>query len=121
MFSNEHNAKVEELLKQSSGPLSADEVRAALGVRNISQATVYRVLKKATERGFFKEVFFPEGPKRYELASHAHHHHFICIECDRAFDLKGCFKKITTLAPKEFEVLEHDLILKGLCPQCKTS
>jgi len=121
MLSNEHNAKIEALLKQSSGPLSADEVRSTLGLRTISQATVYRVLKKATEQGFFKEVSFPEGPKRYELASHAHHHHFLCVECDRAFDLKGCFEKVNTLAPKGFEVHDHELILKGLCPQCKSA
>jgi Fur family ferric uptake transcriptional regulator len=120
MRATEHHAIIEELLGQSSGPLSADEVRSSIGVRNISQATVYRVLKKATVDGMFKEVSFPDGPKRYELASHAHHHHFICLECDRAFDLKGCPEKINNLAPDGFEVQGHDLILKGLCPQCKS-
>lgn len=119
MRSPEHHAVIEELLSQSTGPLSADEVRAAIGVRKISQATVYRVLKKATENGLFKEVTFPDGPRRYELASHAHHHHFICLECDRAYDLKGCPEKINHLAPDGFEVQSHDLILKGLCPTCK--
>lgn len=118
MRQNEHHIAIAELFEKSQGPLSADEIRSEIGARNISLATIYRVLKKATEEGDFKEVCFSEGPKRYEMSHHGHHHHFICNKCDRAFDLEGCPGKINSLAPKGFEVQEHDLLLKGLCPDC---
>lgn len=119
MAQTEHQAAIEALLKEAKGPLSADEIRSELGLRKISQATVYRVLKKSTEEGLFREVSFANSPNRYEMACLEHHHHFMCVKCDRVFDLEGCPKQIVKLAPENFEVLEHEVLLKGHCSSCR--
>ena len=116
--SNEHYASVSSLLKESGGPLSADEIRHGLGARNISQATVYRIIKAGVQTGDFKEVSLPAGPNRYELAGIPHHHHFVCEQCDRVFDFDGCPKNISSLVPEGFQVKNHEIILNGVCLTC---
>jgi Fur family ferric uptake transcriptional regulator len=55
---------------------------------------------------------------RYELAGLEHHHHFLCEECDRLFDLPGCPETFRKLAPRGFRVTGHELILTGRCKAC---
>jgi Fur family ferric uptake transcriptional regulator len=121
MRSSEHHDTVLNLLKEAKGPLSADEVREHIGHRKISQATVYRILKGGVDSGLFREVAFPNGPSRFEGAEKPHHHHFICLECDRAFDMEGCTKGIMNLVPAGFEIEAHDILLKGRCQECCSS
>jgi Fur family transcriptional regulator, ferric uptake regulator len=113
-----HRQSITKLIQEAKGPLSADEVRQELGHRSIGQATVYRLLKQGVTEGEFLEVAFPEGPRRFEMAGLNHHHHFLCQECDRAFDIKGCPKQVPKLAPENFQVEDHDILLRGRCPDC---
>jgi Fur family ferric uptake transcriptional regulator len=118
MASSEHRQTLQELLESSKGPLSADEIREILGHRSIGQATVYRLLKQGVEEGQYREVLFPDNPKRYELMDSEHRHYFLCHDCDRAFDIKGCLKQVNQLAPSGFEVKDHDILLRGRCLDC---
>lgn len=118
MATSEHHKALQELLQNSEGPMSADEIRESLGHRSIGMATVYRLLKRGVEDGQYHEVTFPDGPSRFEIKDLPHHHHFICLECDKAFDIEGCTKQVLNLAPKGFQVEEHDIILRGRCPEC---
>lgn len=118
MATSDHRTNLHDLLQEAKGPLSADEIRENLGRRSIGQATVYRLLKQGVDEGLLKEIPFPDGPKRYELVGLAHHHHFLCDECDRAFDIAGCAKQVPQLAPAGFQVEDHDILLRGRCPDC---
>ena len=120
MSSSEHLHSIQTLLAGSVGPLSADEVRRQIGERSISLATVYRVLKQGVEAQVFREIPFAQGPSRYETADREHHHHFLCESCDRAFDLPGC-SMMTPAIPANFEVLEHEVLLRGICAECRSS
>ena len=62
-------------------------------------------------------VHLPGQPTRFELTGH-HHHHFHCNQCERVFDVHACTAEISKLAPKGFEVIDHDVILYGRCPDC---
>jgi Fur family ferric uptake transcriptional regulator len=118
MASSEHRQSIQELLDHSKGPLSADEIRETLGHRSIGQATVYRLLRQGVEGGLYREVSFPDNPKRYEIKDAEHRHYFLCQQCDRAFDAQGCLKQISKLAPTGFEVTDHDILLHGRCLDC---
>lgn len=118
MATSEHRETLQELLQNSRGPLSADEIRETLGHRSIGQATVYRLLKQGVEEGRYREVAFPDSPKRYELLDTDHHHYFLCHKCDRAFDIEGCLGQVSKLAPTGFEVQDHDILLHGRCSDC---
>ncbi len=86
----------------------------ALGV-----ATVYRIVRALVREGWLSEVVLPGQASRYEPTVRAnHHHHFLCHRCDRVFDLEGCADDITRLAPRQFRVDGHSVILSGVCASC---
>ena len=107
-------------LLDAGRPLLPQEilVDAQQQVPNLNLATVYRNLNLLVEVEVLAPVHLPGQPTRFELASH-HHHHFQCKACDRVFDIHACSSEISKLAPKGFEVIEHDVILYGRCPDCR--
>ncbi len=111
---------IRRVFLESGRPLVPEEVveggkrfAATLGI-----ATVYRNVKRLVEEGWLKTVEIPGDPVRYELASHPHHHHFVCRDCERAFDVHGCPQEIDSLAPDGFQVESHEIVLYGTCPAC---
>jgi Fur family ferric uptake transcriptional regulator len=69
-------------------------------------------------RGEIAQVEIPGASPCYEMADRGHHHHFICQHCRRVFDLPGCTHDLEALAPRDFQVERHDIILYGLCSTC---
>lgn len=110
--------QIREVIEQSDRPLSADEIRAEIGITNIGQATVYRAIRAGVDEGLLKLVEVPGSTPRYELASLDHHHHFSCRNCGKVFDIPGCPGGLNKLVPQGFELQEHEILLFGRCDQC---
>lgn len=110
-----------QVFEQADRPLLAQEVlnMAHQQVPQLGLATVYRNLKQLVENNTLKVVSLPGENPRYELASHPHHHHFYCRQCERVFDIHGCPGSFEELLPEGFSVDAHDLTLYGLCQQCR--
>lgn len=111
---------IRKVFLDSSRPLSPDEVldKGQIEVPGLGIATVYRNVKLLAEEGWLTEVELPGSGARYELSERPHHHHFVCRECDQAFDVHGCPPKVEELAPQGFVVEDHEVILYGRCPSC---
>ncbi|MCB1161449.1 MAG: transcriptional repressor [Candidatus Krumholzibacteriia bacterium] len=109
-------------LQRTDRPLSPREilVEAARTVPQLGIATVYRQVTRLIEAGELREVALPGEPSRYELAGKGHHHHFRCRRCERVYELDRCPGNFRTLAPAGFLVEDHDLLLTGLCPGCRS-
>jgi len=112
---------IQSALLDAGRPLLPQEilVSAQQQVPNLNLATVYRNLNLLSEEKAIAPVHLPGQNPRYELASRSHHHHFQCKQCDRVFDVHACTAEISKLAPKGFEVIDHDVILYGRCPDCR--
>lgn len=99
-------------------PLQLDEE-----VPEVGRATVYRTLDQLEELGLIKRIELTPGTaafERVELSGH-HHHHAVCRNCGRteAFEDRALERDIARLAKKaSFEITEHDVVLRGLCPRC---
>ncbi len=108
------------ILRQASQPLTAQEIRerASRDSAGIGLATVYRALKAFMARGEIAQVEIPGSPPCYEPTDRGHHHHFICQHCRRVFDLPGCVRDLDGLAPQDFQVERHEIVLYGLCSVC---
>ena len=111
---------IQRAMRSAGRALSAGEIHDAASrlVRSIGLATVYRTLRAMQEGGEVVTVSLPGDTPRYELAGLEHHHHFHCRGCGRVFEMHGCPRDLTRLAPAGFDVDGHELVLYGRCARC---
>ncbi|MCC8999749.1 MAG: transcriptional repressor [Candidatus Contendobacter sp.] len=119
-YSTRQREVILNILRQSGRPLTPQEIReqASQDSAGIGLATVYRALKAFMARGEILPVEIPGASPCYEPADRGHHHHFICQHCRQVFDLQGCVHDLEALAPRDFQVQRHDIILYGVCAAC---
>lgn len=84
----------------------------------IGIATVYRFVREMLAKDELCTVEIPGAAPRYELAHKEHHHHFLCRNCGQVYELPGCLPGVNKLAPKNFKVDSHEIVLFGRCDQC---
>ena len=106
------------VLDEADGPLSARELWSRLSGTGVGLATVYRALQRGVEEGTLESVEGLGGGVRYEPKDREHHHHFLCSDCDRAFDLVGCVEGLEFLVPDRFQVTRHEVVVFGTCDAC---
>lgn len=113
-------AAIEDVFGKEDRPLGIGEIliRGRKRVESLNQATVYRNLKALVEAGRLKRFIHPSLGPLYERAGKAHHHHFHCRICDRAFELAVCTLQERDMAPAAFKVEDHEVFVTGLCPAC---
>lgn len=111
---------IRSLFSPEGDPLSPNEIldQASASVPTLSIATVYRTIRTLEELGEIVAVELPGEPARYELAGKAHHHHFVCESCGKAFDVDACPGNLSHMTPKGFTLKRHDITLYGLCDRC---
>ena len=105
--------------------LSAEELYGKLLATgsNVSLATTYRTLKLLSTLGLLRELDFAEGHKHYELKQDkVPHQHIICIGCNQTIEFEDHFleeagQKIG--ARYDFEVIDAQFKIFGMCPSCK--
>ena len=114
-----------ELLDEQSCALSAVEIQRRLNSRNrdVSRASVYRVMEELEQIGVLQRVEIGKGMVRYEPIRHGpgHHHHLVCDRCGRLqpFADDGLERAIASLSERvPFRVAEHEVVLRGACDSC---
>lgn len=90
----------------------------------VNKTTVYRELEKLQTRGIIDVVRLKDRKQYYELASREHHHHLICLSCERVEDVdmdeaKLLAEEETVNRERGFIVLRHSLEFFGLCKGCQ--
>lgn len=115
-------AAIGAVLEAAQGPLAAEEVwelarkeHEGLGLR-----TVFRNLQEQVEEGALLKVNFPGHPPRYERPSARHHPHFVCLACERVFDLPGETPEVRPLCelPAGFVAEGAEVTFFGRCDGC---
>lgn len=106
--------------------LTADEVLQRVKEEynvNISIATVYRILTFLEEMHIIHSLSIEnENVKRYELTFKPHHDHLVCYECGKVVEFYDSeLERLQELiaSEKEFELKSHNMVLYGICKQCK--
>jgi Fur family ferric uptake transcriptional regulator len=107
-------------LAGSGRPLSVNEIHKLARDKSggLGIATVYRNLKLLQSEGEIVAVDLPGHPPRWELARERHHHHFLCLSCDKLFEVPGCPEGLKRLLPQGYTLEEHDILLRGRCDAC---
>jgi Fur family transcriptional regulator, ferric uptake regulator len=114
-----------ELLDEQACALSAVEIQDALSARkrDVSRASVYRVMDELEQVGFLQRVEVGDGVVRYEAARHGpgHHHHLLCQLCGRLepFTDEALELAIDSLSERvPLRVSEHEIVIRGACESC---
>jgi Fur family ferric uptake transcriptional regulator len=89
----------------------------------VGRASVYRTLDQLEELGLIQRLEVSRGVAGYELISPEghHHHHAICRRCGRMepFEDLGLEQAIAKVSARvDYDISEHDVVLRGLCERC---
>jgi len=118
-----------QLLLENLKPCSAAEMLKLLKIKGIqpNKTTVYRELEVLLAKGIIKEVFVNGKVRYFEVTEARHHHHLICLKCNKMIDftpaaeieatVKRLAKKLA--AKNKYQLVDHSLEFFGLCPNCK--
>jgi Fe2+ or Zn2+ uptake regulation protein len=114
--------QVAELVAARAGHFTAaDLVEDARGL-GIGRATVFRSIDLFTSLGLVERVDLPGGEHAYVACENAHHHHAICTNCGRSFDVDdaGLSDVLARIGSRSgFRVTAHRLEIFGLCADCQ--
>jgi Fur family transcriptional regulator, ferric uptake regulator len=117
-----------ELLDEQPCALSAAQIQHELGERNreVSRASVYRVMEELEAIGLIQRVEVGQGLIRYEPARHGsgHHHHLVCDRCGRLepFTDEGLERAIRRASERlPIEASEHEVVIRGACHACSAA
>jgi Fur family transcriptional regulator, ferric uptake regulator len=117
--------KILDLFINSKGALAHADIEKKTE-EAFDRATIYRTLQSFTEKGIIHLIPTTDNSIQYALCKEAcaegHHHdnhvHFICTKCNKTI----CLDDVTIPAvklPKGFEPNQSQMIVKGICGDCK--
>ena len=113
-----------QLIQEHEGHLDAHELYRLASERNprLSLSTVYRTMNLLRDLGLVNEVHLGEEHHHYELRPLSQHCHLICASCGKVVEI-GCELieqlKETVAAQHDFEIIEAQVDLVGLCRECR--
>ena len=89
----------------------------------VGRASVYRALEQLEQLGLVRRIEVARSVAGYERVDPTghHHHHAICRDCGRMvpFEDRSLEQAIGKLCESmDFEVAEHDVVLRGRCERC---
>ncbi len=105
-------------------PFSVDEITKALEKKKVvvHKVSLYRELEVLTKADAITPIYFQDSLQRYEFVQHNHHHHIVCIKCNKFEDVEiddKLDKEARRLEKRtKFSILKHSLEFFGLCPSC---
>ncbi len=117
-----HRLYILKFLMENRIHPTADDIKKALereGYR-ISLSSVYNILNTFVEKGIVQELLIEDGSVRYDINTEPHAH-FKCIKCGRVYDIDVDIMPIlnATASPAGHEALTGQLIIYGVCKECK--
>ncbi len=114
---------IKKALGEAGRPLSPHEIleEARAHSPGMGIATVYRAVKQLVDADWLAPVEIPGEPPRYEVVRQDHHHHFYCRECGRVFAVQHCPGDFRRMTPRGFRLESHEVLLRGVCAECRKS
>lgn len=121
-FSRQRELILNEVMNSHIHP-TADIIYTNLKKDNpgLSLGTVYRNLSQLTEHGYISKLSIPNESDRFDKNVQPHAH-LVCDKCNNIFDIESNYTGdfLNNLSNTEdIEILKYDIILKGVCKNCK--
>lgn len=121
----ENRLKILEFFQKQNKALSHADIEKLSG-KNFDRVTIYRTLQTFVDKGIIHTIPTADNSIMYalckEACSEGHHHddhvHFLCDECGTAY----CLDNVTipsVVIPKGFSVHQTNVLVNGVCKNCK--
>lgn len=109
------------LFAQADGYLSPRDVYDHMTKQypGMSFDTVYRNLRLLSEMGVLEQIYLNEGLKFKARCLSHHHHHLICLSCEKTYTFEFCPMPVVPELPSSFDVVSHRFEIFGYCADCK--
>ena len=88
----------------------------------ISRATVYNALGELVDMGELQEVQIEPGPALYDPNAPTPHHHLVCKNCGKIYDIHPRGVEQLELAPEDrdgFSLERVEVVFRGRCAECR--
>ncbi|OZM57706.1 transcriptional repressor [Lottiidibacillus patelloidae] len=110
------------LFAENKRYMSAKEVMELLkmNIPGLSYDTIYRNLALFTTLNILESTDL-EGEKKFRLtcSGSKHHHHLICLSCNKTKHVDECPMTSITLNSDDFEIVDHKFEIYGYCKECQ--
>ncbi|HKP32485.1 MAG TPA: Fur family transcriptional regulator [Chitinophagaceae bacterium] len=121
----ESRMKILGLFLNHTGALAHADIERNAGEK-FDRVTVYRTLQTFVEKGIIHSIPTADNSIRYALCkddcADGHHHdnhvHFVCTNCQKTI----CLDDVTVpevRLPKGFTVEQQEMVVSGICAECK--
>ncbi|SFD80218.1 Fur family transcriptional regulator, zinc uptake regulator [Paenibacillus catalpae] len=118
----EQRKRLAQIFVDHDGYLSPKDVYDQLSnyYPNVSFDTVYRNLRMLSEMGVLEHFYFIDGGLKFrESCNSHHHHHLICVNCEKTLAFEDCPMELGVQLPGNFKILRHRFEVYGLCEECQ--
>jgi len=121
-FSKQRELILNEVMNSHIHP-TADIIYTNLKKENpgLSLGTVYRNLSQLTEHGYISKLSIPNESDRFDKNVKPHAH-LVCEKCNNIFDIESNYigDFLSNLSKeKDISILKYDIVLNGICKNCK--
>lgn len=116
---------IKEILASEDSALSHLDLLQKLG-NSCNRVTVYRILDRLIEKGEIHKIIDTDGVSKFALCTtcssheHSHNHEHIHFSCTKCL-VVSCLEEadLSFSLPKEYQILETNFTVSGICPKCK--
>lgn len=112
--------KIYEFLMTNKDHPTVESIYNALNgqIPTLSKTTVYNTLKIFIDKGIAMAITIDDNEVRYDAYMDLHGH-FKCERCQQVYDFKVNFEGSLSDELNDFEVLEQQMFIYGICKHCK--
>ena len=111
------------ILKNSENSLSAEKIYQIYKKNNINinLSTIYRTLEVFEKKEIIEKITLNDGIFSYTLKEKTHRHHLECDICHKEVEIPCPMPQIQEIVQNStgFILTDHDLVMKGVCNDCK--
>lgn len=105
-------------------PTSADVLDAVADIDDsVGRASVFRTLDLFTQLSIIRPTYVNTGAPQYVLLPDGHHHHVVCLNCNRTIEFDECgLGELEARLEDELgvQLTGHLLEFYGVCKDCQT-
>lgn len=86
----------------------------------VSLDTVYRNLRMLSEMGVLEQFYFLDGGLKFKANCQTHHHHhLICLNCEKTLTIDYCPMEHNVDLPGKYKIVNHRFEIYGVCEECQ--